>query len=246
MTFSIVARDDATGAFGVCGHTTVACYGALVPQASLRGSVATQAYVSTDNALAAMQLLSEGHSAEDAMRRILATDPDVGRRQLLMIGRAGRAVCWTGDNVVPRAGYLVFDDHGVAGNSLKSLAVLEAMSACFSSMAGTEFALRLIRSVQAGQQAGGEIDERTLFAERDDGLDVPNASPRAGAASAAVLIASPRPAYWHNLRVDASPDALEDLETLYRQALEVGKKMDDFYDGAIEIKPYYWRVPSAV
>ena len=64
MTFSIVARDDKTGAFGACGYTDIASYGAIVPHVSLRGAAATQAYVNVDNGLEVMQLLDAGQDIE--------------------------------------------------------------------------------------------------------------------------------------------------------------------------------------
>ena len=49
MTLSIVAKDEKTNDFGVCGFTDIAGYGSLVPHVSLKGAVATQAYVNVDN-----------------------------------------------------------------------------------------------------------------------------------------------------------------------------------------------------
>ena len=57
MTLSIVAREDNSGSFGVCGYTDIAGYGSLVPHVSLNGAVATQAYVNVDNGIHLLQLL---------------------------------------------------------------------------------------------------------------------------------------------------------------------------------------------
>ena len=68
VTFSIVARDDKTGAFGVCGYTDIAGYGSIVPHVSLRGAAATQAYANVDNGLRMMELLETGATAAAAGR----------------------------------------------------------------------------------------------------------------------------------------------------------------------------------
>ena len=39
MTLSIVAKDEKTGDFGVCGYTDIAGYGSLVPHVSLNGAI---------------------------------------------------------------------------------------------------------------------------------------------------------------------------------------------------------------
>ena len=42
---SIVAKEEKSGDYGVCGFTDITNYGSLVPFVSLNGAVATQAYV---------------------------------------------------------------------------------------------------------------------------------------------------------------------------------------------------------
>ena len=59
MTLSIVAKDEKTGDFGVCGYTDIAGYGSLVPHVSLNGAVATQAYVNVDNGIEILELLEK-------------------------------------------------------------------------------------------------------------------------------------------------------------------------------------------
>ena len=66
MTLSIVAKDKKTGDFGVCGFTDIAGYGSLVPHVSLKGAVATQAYVNVDNGIELLQLLDKNNDIKYA------------------------------------------------------------------------------------------------------------------------------------------------------------------------------------
>jgi uncharacterized Ntn-hydrolase superfamily protein len=234
MTLSIAAHDRSTGSFGICGMTLVACYGALCPQVSLKGAAATQAYVNTDIALRIQQLMDEGYPAAAAAQLVVDHDPDREKRQVLAIGASGQAFAWTGSQTIPCRGHVCGDDFVVGGNSLVSEDVIHAVADTYAAGHGLEFTLRLIQAVEAGDRAGGEIREM------GDGRTVEEVF--GSVTSAAVLVASPTPRYYHNLRVDASDgNAIHDLRRAYEKAAHVGQLMDEFYAGAITIKPFYWR-----
>jgi uncharacterized Ntn-hydrolase superfamily protein len=204
MTYSIVARDEQTGAFGVAGFTSIVGYGFLVPQASLR----------VDAAAAADQVVSH--------------DFDRDKRQLLVVGESSRPLGWSGQDALAWCGHKLGRDHVAGGNTLVSEDVVIAMSEAYEANRGEEFGLRLIRAVQAGKRAGGE---RSDF----DAAGV--------AYSSALLIAGPRPEFWHNLRVDATTeDASAELERLYDKAREEGALMQRLYEGTdVVIRPFHWR-----
>ncbi len=77
-TFSIVARDGATGAFGVAVATARPAVGALVPFVSLSGGLATQARVSTDIGRRAIAMLDQGVPVGVAVRVFVAVFVGVG------------------------------------------------------------------------------------------------------------------------------------------------------------------------
>lgn len=243
MTFSIVARDEKTGAFGVCGYTDIAGYGSIVPHVSLRGAVATQAYANVDNALRVMELLESGRSAAAAGEAVIAADGGRDKRQLLAIGEGDDHFAWTGDLTIPWKGHRVRDHHLVAGNCIKSGTVLRAVSEAFRNAAGEELALRLIKSIQAGEVAGGHV-ETVQVVDPESGATqaMPTKEVFGRSMSAAVMIASRQPELWHNLRVDAHPNAIDELASVYREARDSGHRVAAFYQGAIRIKPYYWRI----
>ena len=226
MTFSIVALEKETGALGVAVATTVTCVGALAPHVSLAGAVSTQAYVNVDLGLEVMERLAVGESVESAIRHGLDADDGANMRQIVGIDHAGHGFAVTGSEVLPDSGHLVRADHAVAGNLLTSLDVLEQMSRAFTESTGDEFVSRLIGALEAGLAAGGER-ESADFAD--------------SYGSAAVMIASPNPRAFHNLRVDASLTAIADLRTVYARALASTVALEDFYAGAIVVRPVTWR-----
>src|SRR5689334_23063490 len=83
MTWSIIARDAASGAFGVAIATRFFAAGALCPRAqSGVGALSTQALVNPHYARLGLELLASGLSAPEVVKRL--TSPDEGRehRQL--------------------------------------------------------------------------------------------------------------------------------------------------------------------
>ncbi|MDA0229058.1 MAG: DUF1028 domain-containing protein [Proteobacteria bacterium] len=242
MTFSIVARDEQTGAFGACGYTDIAGYGSIVPHVSLLGAVATQAYANVDNGLRMMELLESGTLAAAAGDAIIAADDGRDMRQLLAIGAQNDHFAWSGEQIIPWKGHLVRGDHVVGANCIKSERVLSAISEAYDAAAGEDFTLRLILAIQAGEAAGGHVDTVEVVDEKTGSLRViPTKEVFGSSMSAAVIVASPQPEMWHNLRVDAHPNAIGELSQVYRDAQESANRVAAFYQGAIRIKPYYWR-----
>ena len=242
MTFSIVARDEQTGAFGACGYTDIAGYGSIVPHVSLRGAVATQAYANVDNGLRMMELLDAGKPAAAAGDEIIAADEGRDMRQLLTIGARDDHFAWSGSECIPWNGHLVRGDHVVGANCVKSERVVTAISETYVAAASEEFTLRLILAIQAGEAAGGHVETVEVTDDATGSVRVmPTKEVFGKSMSAAVMVASPKPEMWHNLRVDAHPNAIAELPTVYRDARDSADHVAAFYKGAIRIKPYYWR-----
>ena len=93
MTWSIIARDPASGAFGVAIATRFFAVGALCPHAeSGVGALSTQALVNPHYGAQGLKLLREGLPAEAVVRRLVAPDEGREQRQLHVIDAAGRVV----------------------------------------------------------------------------------------------------------------------------------------------------------
>ena len=59
--------------------------------------------------------------------------------------------------------------------------------------------------------------------------------------SSAFMIASKNPQIWHNLRVDAHKEPIKELKKIFNYTKKSANKLNIFYDGAIKVKPFFWR-----
>ena len=84
MTFSIIARDPATGSFGIAVATKFFAVGARVPHvASGSGAVATQALVNPFYGVEGLNLLRAGKAAPDVVRSYMWSVTDALTRRFL-------------------------------------------------------------------------------------------------------------------------------------------------------------------
>jgi uncharacterized Ntn-hydrolase superfamily protein len=187
-TFSIAAIDPRTGESGVAVTTRNPCVGAAVPWVRKGvGAVATQASARTEYGIEFLDLMEQGVSPEDAMNRLLATDPQRESRQLGIIGVDGRSAQHTGANNNRWAGHRAGPNYVTQGNILVGPEVLEAVSRTFEASEGSprHLADRLIDALLAGHMAGGDarhgetqsaslvvVDPREGMSRRQDGRTV--------------------------------------------------------------------------
>src|SRR5690349_16306970 len=113
-TFSIVARDAATGEIGVAVQSHWFAVGQIVPWAEAGvGAVATQSFVDPAYGKLGLDLLRAGKSAPDSLRGLLGGDPSCEVRQVAMIDANGNVATFTGARDILSAG-------GIAGNMISS------------------------------------------------------------------------------------------------------------------------------
>ncbi|MCW5771070.1 MAG: DUF1028 domain-containing protein [Rhodospirillaceae bacterium] len=157
MTWSIIARDPATGAFGVAVSTKFFAAGALCPHASGGiGALATQALINPGYGPRGLRLLAEGISATHVVAALIDADDGRDQRQLHVIDRHGTIAQHTGPACIDWAGHVAGADHSVAGNMLAGPQVVAETSAAYLANAKLPFARRLIAAMQAGEAAGGD------------------------------------------------------------------------------------------
>ena len=194
MTWSIVARDPATGAFGVAVTTCFFAVGSLCAFArSAVGAVATQALVNPLYGNRGLRLLQDGVPAADAVRLLTEADEGRAHRQLHVIDAAGRNAAHTGADCIGWCGHMVLEGFSVAGNMLAGPAVVAETVAAYQASLHQPFSERLIRALEAGQAAGGD---------------------KRGRQSAALLIHAGEDYAELDLRVDDHPDPLVELRRL--------------------------------
>src|SRR5579864_7585854 len=98
-TFSIVAIDPQTGEMGVAVASRYFSVGSVVPWAMADvGAVATQANVNVGYGQQALDLLRQGLSAQDVLKKILADDKFEGKdgRQVAIVDAKGNVAAYTG------------------------------------------------------------------------------------------------------------------------------------------------------
>lgn len=154
-TFSIVAWDPETKAFGVAVSTLPDAVGTLVPWARFGvGAVATQARVNAGFGPRGLKLLEEGRSADEALQELLRDDELKEQRQLAIVDAAGRVAAHTGSKCMDWAGHRPGKHFSVQGNILVSEKTVEAMKAAFEKEG--HFVERLMAALEAGRAAGGD------------------------------------------------------------------------------------------
>ncbi len=155
-TYSIVARDRATGELGVGVQSHWFAVGTVVPWAEAGvGVVATQSLVDPSYGPDGLALMRAGVAAAEAVDRRVALDAGRDVRQVAMVDAAGRAAAWTGPRCVAAAGHHVGDGYAVQANMMVDDTVWPAMSRAYESAAG-DLADRVLAALDAAQAAGGD------------------------------------------------------------------------------------------
>src|ERR1700682_5596670 len=97
MTWSIIARDDSTGQFGIAVATRFFAVGARVPRiAAGIGGIATQALVNPYYGIDGVKLLREGREPRDIIDTLIAADAGRESRQLHVMDAKGRIAAFNG------------------------------------------------------------------------------------------------------------------------------------------------------
>jgi uncharacterized Ntn-hydrolase superfamily protein len=159
-TFSIVARDPATGEFGVAVQSHWFQVGTSVPWAEAGvGAVATQSFVKIEYGPKGLELMRQGKSAQEALGQLLAQDPEKDVRQVAMVDAQGRVAAWTGPKCIAAAGNQAGTGYSVQANLMDKPTVWPAMAKAFEAAKG-DLADRLMAALDAAQAEGGDIRGR--------------------------------------------------------------------------------------
>jgi uncharacterized Ntn-hydrolase superfamily protein len=159
-TYSIVARDPATGELGVAVQSHWFSVGTSVPWAQAGvGAVATQSFVRMEYGPEGLALMKGGTPAPEALRRLVEADEGRDVRQVAMIDASGRVAAHTGSRCIDAAGHHVGKDYSVQANLMLDAGVWPAMAKAYESATG-DLASRLLAALEAAQAAGGDIRGR--------------------------------------------------------------------------------------
>jgi len=159
-TYSIVARDSATGEMGVAVQSHWFSVGPLVPWAEAGvGAVATQSFVDPAYGPLGLELMRAGKSAPQALASLLASDAAPQVRQVAMIDAKGNVAAHTGAKCIPAAGHTTGEQFSVEANLMLNDLVWPAMAKAYRETKG-DLADRMVAALDAGQAAGGDIRGR--------------------------------------------------------------------------------------
>jgi uncharacterized Ntn-hydrolase superfamily protein len=157
VTYSVVAVDDDTGAFGVAVASKALCVGAHVPWGNAGiGACATQAWHDLRYGYEGLALLEARQSAASVVQALTHGDPVAPNRQLGIVDRRGRVASYTGSRCMPWAGGMCGRSYAVQGNLLAGPQVVETMAEAYEAGTGLPFSVRLVRALLAGDEAGGD------------------------------------------------------------------------------------------
>jgi uncharacterized Ntn-hydrolase superfamily protein len=194
MTWSILARDPASGTLAAAVATRFFAVGALAIH--VEGGVAalaTQALINPMYAVQGMPRLRSGEAPDAVVAALLAADAGREHRQIHVLDAAGRFAAFTGAACVVWCGSVRGVDVSVAGNMLTGPSVVEHTLAAFGSASGP-MAERLLTALEAGEAAGGD---------------------KRGKQSAALKVATRDPYPDLDIRADDHPDPIRELRRLY-------------------------------
>jgi len=203
-TYSIVARDAASGELGVAVQSHWFSVGGVVAWARPGvGAAATQSVAEVAHGPGMLERIAGGDSAAEAIVAVLAPDGEAAYRQLGAVDAAGRAAAHTGADCISFAGDVVGDGFACQANMMARAGVPEAMARGYEGAEG-DLAQRLMAALLAAEQAGGDVRGRQ---------------------SAALLVVPAEGEPWRTLidiRVEDSPDPLGELQRLLRLARAYG------------------------
>jgi len=158
MTFSLIGRCARTGMFGVAITTSSICVASRCPWARAgAGAVATQNVTDPSIGPRALDLMAQGRSAPQALAEVIAANKYPDYRQVTVIDRNGQTACHSGAKVLGTHGVATQADCIAAGNLLRDRDVPAAMARAFAGDVSLHLAERLLRGLEAGLAAGGEM-----------------------------------------------------------------------------------------
>lgn len=210
-TYSIVARDAASGELGVAVQSHFFSVGSVVPWARPGvGVAATQSIVEVAHGPNALDRLASGLDAGAAIAAVLASDEQARYRQLGVVDADGGSAAHTGEGCIPFAGEVVGEGFACQANMMARDTVPAAMASAYRAADG-DLAARLLVA---------------LFAAEDEGGDV------RGRQSAALLVVPGAGEPWRtrfDVRVEDHADPLGELQRVLRlaRAYELAGEADE-------------------
>jgi uncharacterized Ntn-hydrolase superfamily protein len=157
VTYSIVARDAATGDMGVAVQSHFLAVGRHVPWGRAGvGVVATQATANPRYGTAGLARMAAGGAAAAALDACLREDDAAETRQVGLLDAAGGTAAHTGSRCWQFAAHQAERDVSAQSNMVADAGIPGAMVAAFRAASG-DLADRLLTALDAAQARGGDL-----------------------------------------------------------------------------------------
>jgi uncharacterized Ntn-hydrolase superfamily protein len=202
MTFTLLARCPRSGQVGIGIATYSICVGLYCN--GLRsniGATMTQAFVHQGNNPLGLRLLAKGFTPAHVLRELQANDPHHEYRQIAVIDRNGQLAAYSGPKNRGWAGHVAGDGYVAMGHVLAGPPVVEAMAKAYEASDSSSFERRLLASIEAGRDAGGQVGNDGHLPER----------------SAALMVYGDHDHAELDLRVDLHDMAVEELRRAFEE-----------------------------
>jgi len=203
MTFSLVGMCRQTGMFGAAVTTSSMGVGSRCPFARAGvGAVLTQHRTDPMLGPRGLALLTEGQTATQVIEALTRDNPTIGWRQLAVIDARGDTAYYHGDKIQSIHAAAQGDAVCAIGNIIRHDTIPQAMVEAFTAAPDEHLAERLLRALEAGLAAGGELKQIK---------------------SAALLVVHQQSFPLVDLRVELDPQPLAGLRflwELYRPQME--------------------------
>jgi uncharacterized Ntn-hydrolase superfamily protein len=156
-TYSIVARDAATGELGAAVQSHWFSVGSNVIWAEPGiGAVATQSFIEPSYGPLGLQLMRSGKTAEQALTSLLAADAHENVRQVGMVDAAGTVSNHTGDKAIIEFCDMTGHGFAVQANLMWKPTVCSAMFDAYKNAEG-DLAERMLIALEAAEGEGGDV-----------------------------------------------------------------------------------------
>ena len=155
-TFSIIARDPASGELGMAVQSKTLAVGSRT--ITIKGGVAVIAHQSSSNPMygaLGLELLATGMSPQQALDMMIRGDEGRDSRQVAIVDASGRTAAWTGTGASDWKGHRCGTNYCAQGNILTGEDVVAALARTYESSTGS-LAERLLAAMDAAQNAGGD------------------------------------------------------------------------------------------
>jgi uncharacterized Ntn-hydrolase superfamily protein len=153
-----------------------------------------------------LDLMKKGSSNESTINYVLKNDKQKEHRQIIVVNAKGQSYIFSGQKTIIISDSCRGDHFAIAGNMLASASVISSMKKEFLKNANVFFPKRLLLTLIAGENAGGD---------------------KRGCISAAIEYFKPNRRIM-TLRIDYSDNPLKDLSIALEQ--RYSKECEDAFD----------------